>query len=186
MQEIAALILAAGKGSRIGSPKYLLKYRGKTFIQHIYDNLFKCGLKNIVAVIRKEYEEWFRENFKGNYLINKFPEMDMLSSVILGIEKLTEFKGIMIFPVDHPHVKKETVSGLINSFNLHPGNVIKPVFENSSGHPVIIPSSLFMDISSGKFSDLNSVIRNSNINTIRLKTNDEGVLRNINTSEDLL
>jgi len=186
MQNISALILAAGKGSRIGKPKFLLEYGGKTFLEHIYDNLLECNIGNILAVIRNEFEEWFAENFKGKYIINEFPGQGMLSSVVLGIYALKNYDGILIYPVDHPHVRIETVQELINSFNLHPGSFIKPVYKNSSGHPVIIPSSLYNDIISEKSGDLNFVIRNSNVNTIHLKTNDAGVLKNINTPEDLI
>lgn len=186
MQNISALILAAGKGSRIGTPKFLLEYGGKTFIEHIYDNLVECNFAKILTVIRKEFNEWFEENFKGEYVINEIPEQGMLSSVILGINALKNNDGILIFPVDHPHVRIETIQELIKSFNLNPESVIKPVYKNSSGHPVIIPSSLYNEITSGKSGDLNSVIRNSKINTIRLKTKDMGVLKNINTPEDLI
>lgn len=186
MQNISALILAAGKGSRIGSPKYLLKYGEKTFLQQIYDNLVECNFAKILTVIRKEFKEWFAENFKGEYVINEFPEQGMLSSVILGINALKNNSGILIYPVDHPYVRIETIQELINSFILNPGSAIKPVLDNSSGHPIIIPSSLYNEITSGKSGDLNSVIRNSNINTIRLKTNDAGVLKNINTPKDLI
>lgn len=186
MQNISALILAAGKGSRIGTPKYSLKCGEKTFLQHIYDNLVECNFAKILTVIRKEFNEWFEENFKGEYVINEFPKQGMLSSVVLGINALKNYDGILIYPVDHPHVRIETIQELIKSFNLNPESVIKPVYKNSSGHPVIIPSSLYNEIISGKSGDLNSVIRNSKINTIRLKTNDAGVLKNINTPEDLI
>jgi molybdenum cofactor cytidylyltransferase len=186
MQNISALILAAGKGSRIGKPKFLLEYGDKTFLEHIYDNLLECNIGNILTVIRKESEEWFLENFKGEFVINDFPEGGMLSSVILGINSLKNNDGILIYPVDHPHVRRDTVQKLITSFNLHPGSIIKPVYKNSSGHPVIIPSAFYNEIISGKSGDLNSVIRNSNVNTIHLKTNDAGVLKNINTPEDLI
>lgn len=186
LPEIAALILAAGKGSRIGTPKFLLEYGGKTFIKHIYDNLNQCNVRKILTVIRKEFEEWFAKNFKGEYIINEFPEQGMLSSVVLGINELKNYDGILIYPVDHPFIRKETVVELINSFILHPGSFIKPIYENLSGHPVIIPSSLNDEITSGKSGDLNSVIKNSKINTILLKTNDSGVLKNINTPNDLI
>jgi len=47
---LSAIILAAGKSSRMGRPKALLKWQGKTFLENICVNLIKAGVENIVVV----------------------------------------------------------------------------------------------------------------------------------------
>lgn len=185
MPEISALILAAGKGRRTGSPKYQLCYGGKTFFQHIYDNLFGCKIKKILTVIRKDYEESFKNKFKKEYVINETPDNGMLSSVITGFNKLKKYDAIIVYPVDHPLVKKETIENLIYCYISFPGNIIKPLYKKLSGHPIIIPLKLFDNINPDEYKDLNSIIKNSKIESVYLISEDEGVIRNINTGDDL-
>ncbi len=41
--KIAQLLLMGGKNSRMGRPKALLEYKGKTFFEHITGEMAKCG-----------------------------------------------------------------------------------------------------------------------------------------------
>ena len=50
--EIAALILAAGKGSRIGKPKWQLTFNGQTFLEIIYTCLEKAGISQKICMVR--------------------------------------------------------------------------------------------------------------------------------------
>ena len=54
---IAALILAAGESSRMGTPKPTLAYRGRTFLEFIVERLQEGGLEKIVVVLGHRAEE---------------------------------------------------------------------------------------------------------------------------------
>ena len=41
--KVAQLLLMGGKNSRMGRPKALLEYKGKTFFEHITGEMSKCG-----------------------------------------------------------------------------------------------------------------------------------------------
>jgi molybdenum cofactor cytidylyltransferase len=184
---LSALILAAGKGSRIGKPKLMLEFKEKSFLSIIADNLKEAGIKNIFCVVSSEFFNWAAGNVKGvNYTVNPNPENGMISSVQIGLKETGNCDGVIIIPVDHPFVSTDTMKLLIESFCNNPDCLIKPIFKNVSGHPIIIPPELSKNIlSSGINKTLDVVIKESFVKKIGINTDDSGVIKNINTTEDL-
>ena len=187
MNNISAVILAAGSGTRIGIPKLKLKQGKEFYVNIIANNLKSEGINKIVCVIRKDDLEWFKENAAGSeYIININPELGMISSVKFGVERYPKHDGALLFPVDHPFVTCKTIKNLIIDFGKNKNSVIKPYYKGKSGHPVIVPYSLFdYIVNSDNFKSLNDLIREFGISVIRTDVDDEGILRNINNPEDL-
>jgi len=184
---LSALILAAGKGSRFGKPKLMIEFKGKSFLSIIADNLLKAGIENIFCVVSSNTINPAKENVPViKYIVNPEPENGMISSVRLGLKKIGDCDGIMIFPVDHPFVKVDTLKIIIDAFNKNSRCLVKPLFNNTSGHPVIIPQELSKQIINSDIErTLDVIIRESLIEKYTVNTNDSGVIRNINTREDL-
>ena len=49
-EQVAAIILAAGESKRLGSPKQLLKFKGRTFVNITIELAIECKLSPIVLV----------------------------------------------------------------------------------------------------------------------------------------
>ncbi|MBS4028819.1 MAG: nucleotidyltransferase family protein [Ignavibacteriales bacterium] len=147
---IAAIILAAGKSSRMGTPKALLKIGEKTFLEHIINVLQASEVGEIVVVLGADANtisntlHWF----SGRIVINNDWEQGQLSSVIVGLNALDEkiFDGAMIFPVDHPSVSVDIVKNLIQEFYRSEKRIIVPVYNGKRGHPTIFAKSLWGEI----------------------------------------
>ena len=187
MEDITAIILAAGKGSRIGTPKLMLEINGESFLSVIINKISSAGIKRIICVINKEVYKWSKDNFQQyEIIINPEIEKGMLSSVYYGMKEIKETKGVMVFPVDHPFVEVETINELFISFNNNSDSIIKPRFESKSGHPVIIPFEILKTISEKDFDNgLNDYLIKSNCKETYVNVADKGILKNINTKEDL-
>lgn len=56
MNNIAAIILAAGQGARFGSQKQFLKFHGKPLYQHVYDTLCQVIPSNYVVIVGVDIE----------------------------------------------------------------------------------------------------------------------------------
>lgn len=184
--KITALILAAGKGSRIGKPKLMLEINNKSFISVIIERVRSAGIDDVVCVVSSETYEWTKKNINCNIIINSEPEKGMISSVYFGAVSLKECEGVMIIPVDHPFVEADTYKELIEEFKKNKESIIKPGYEGKSGHPVIVPYDIVKSINKEDFSSgLKEVIKKSGRIQIFVEVKDKGILKNINTKEDL-
>lgn len=187
MPEISAIILAAGSGRRIGTPKLKLKIGEEYYVNLIIKKLISAGIKDIVCITKKEDSKWFKQNaIPVQHIINENPELGMINSVQLGINQFKDSLGAIIFPVDHPLVNTETIMELVNLFKKNNKAIIKPNYNNFSGHPIIIPNVLFNLIKENKSAkDLKFLISESNLPTLILRVKDSGIIKNINTQKDL-
>ena len=175
MKNISAIILAAGSGKRIGTPKLKLKIGEDYFVNLIVDKLKLAGIENIVCVIRKNDKEWFEQYaLSVSYIENPNPESGMIHSVFLGINHFKDSSGVIVFPVDHPLVKTDTITSLIKVFEENNVSIVKPGFKGISGHPIIIPNQLFGSALNKENENLNYVILNSGLSIIHVDVEDEG------------
>ncbi len=167
-EPVLAIILASGKGTRFGIPKAEAGFEGKSFLQMIIANLQQTGL---------------------NYFIARYSGTpDMLETLRKAAKEIAENgntpSAYLVFPVDFPFVKGETISTLLAVHLQSPQAVIRPVCDGLRGHPVIIPASLNLE-SDDQGLGLKGIIRNANLPLIDISVPDRGILRNINTQEDL-
>jgi molybdenum cofactor cytidylyltransferase len=183
--KIAASILAAGKGARIGMPKWQLLCRGKTFLEIIVDNLFAANIGKVVCVVRADSMP--PQDSRMQIAINPEPEQGMLSSVYYGIAaasaSYSDVGGYLIMPVDHPLVQVKTLMQLRDVFALNPDCVIVPQFNGRRGHPIIIPHELALQITKKDFlgRSLRDFLLCSYANVEHVQVDDCGILQNINT-----
>src|SRR5262245_3447223 len=113
---IAGIILAAGESSRIGSPKALLKINTETFVDRIANVLRSAGIQNILVVAGAHYDE-IRKNAKGlTVVFNPQHSLGQFSSLQTGLREIpTATESVIVWPVDLPLVKKETITALLDA-----------------------------------------------------------------------
>ena len=82
---INAIVMASGFSTRMGKNKLLMKYRGKTIIENVFDAISKCDFNEVVVV--SQYEEILsiakQYNFKD--VINENADIGQSESIKLGI-----------------------------------------------------------------------------------------------------
>ena len=177
----SAIILTAGKSSRMGKPKALLKWNGKTFLENIYQNLEKAGAKKIVIVTNKSIYSLIQPSHFPVLAINPNPEQGMLSSFRCGLRALeSTAANVMLCLTDHPAVKAETYKILIE--NAQKNNIIIPKCNGRRGHPVIfganfIPELLENDCPEGA----RTIVRAHPESVKEIYVDDSGILLDIDT-----
>jgi len=186
--EIAGLILAAGYSRRMGSPKALLTIEGETFLDRIFRIAKSAGLDTIRIVVGSHSEEirLALPALASNLIINENPELGQLHSLRLGLRSLPgTCKGAMVFLVDHPKVRLETVRSLLQAFNAGEGEIIIPSHGGRRGHPVLFARSVFDDLFSAPLEEgARAVMRGRPDLVAYVEVDDAGVLADIDTPSD--
>src|SRR3989304_5548074 len=106
---VDAIVLAAGKSERMGRPKALLPFRGRTFLGNILEAILRSVVESTVVVLGHDRERIERSVALPRVVFNPDYEQGMITSLQAGIRALGAGRdGAAIFLVDHPVVEPET------------------------------------------------------------------------------
>lgn len=140
MTQVAAILLAAGRSTRMGAFKPLLPFGNKTVIECCIDYLREGGVETIVVVLGHRADE-VRERLGQHSLIfalNPDPTSEMGASIAAGIRELpATAQATLIALCDYPAVPPAVVSTLIETWKSGARLVI-PTWQGRSGHPVLV------------------------------------------------
>jgi CTP:molybdopterin cytidylyltransferase MocA len=137
--KIAAIILAAGEGRRMGGPKALLPIGEATFLAHVSRLFERPDIASVVAVLGAEAERVRREAGLDDTVtvaVNERWRDGMLSSVWCGLD-VAESQGVdavLLHPVDNPLVRPATVDAVLAALGAG-ALVAVPSHAGRRGHP---------------------------------------------------
>jgi molybdenum cofactor cytidylyltransferase len=143
---IVSLILSAGESSRMGEPKALLSWNGKTFLAHVAQAAFDAGIKNRIVVIGAHAAEIAPEIKRLNLesVVNKNWQLGMGSSIKTGVKwiqkKYPDCTGILIQLCDQPEIDGEDLSQLLCHA---PDRITCAKYADTPGVPALFPQILF-------------------------------------------
>src|SRR5258705_1126595 len=136
---IHALILAAGRGARVGGPKALLRLDGQTFLARVARLLRRPGIERVTAVLGHEADRVRREAALPpdvGVVVNGRHAEGMLTSILAGLDE-AEAAGadaILLHPVDHPLIDPATLDAVIAALR-RGAPIAVPSHEGRRGHP---------------------------------------------------
>ncbi|HEV2826942.1 MAG TPA: nucleotidyltransferase family protein [Pyrinomonadaceae bacterium] len=142
MNQVSAIILAAGRSSRMGAFKPLLPFGQKTVIQTCIDNMRSGGVQSVIVVAPEgprsaELKDQLRHS-DVTLAINPDPDSEMSASVACGVLAVPETtKAVIIIPVDHAAVPGDVVGSLISAWRKG-ARLVKPIVAGCGGHPVLV------------------------------------------------
>ena len=136
---IHAIILAAGRGARMGGPKALLTLDGETFLARVARLLLRPGVERVTAVLGHEADRVRREAaLPTNVLtiVNERHAEGMLTSILAGLDQ-AEAAGadaVLVHPVDHPLIDPAIVDAVVAAL-VNGAIIAVPSHEGRRGHP---------------------------------------------------
>lgn len=184
----AAIILAAGFGKRLKTigVKPFLECYGKTFVELVVEKSKQINLDPIIVVTNNIFFAQLQKlTLPVKAVINHNPARGMLSSILIGMEELgSNCDGFFLCPVDFPLVKQETYNQLLLTFENNKNCIIKPQFNQKSGHPIIFPKILFEELKGAPLEQgARFVTSKYSHQTSFISVNDPGILININSPQ---
>jgi len=146
---LAAVILSGGASSRMGSPKALLPYQGRPFLEHLLEVVQnpKIGVRRVVLGAHAEPITRAIDLDPDEIVINHEWEKGQLSSIQAGLRSLPRgTDGMVLCLIDHPLISAKLVDALIDQFYATRAPIVLPMFEGKRGHPVIFSETLYEEL----------------------------------------
>jgi CTP:molybdopterin cytidylyltransferase MocA len=141
-----AILLAAGKGRRIGVPKAFLDLGGRTALERCVDTLEACGLERIKVVVSPDgaHRLGARPPRTGpvELVVNPTPEHGQTSSLKRALAG--ESGDFLLHTVDHPLVTSADIRGLLEAWSQRAPEttIVAPSVGGRRGHPCVHAAEL--------------------------------------------
>ncbi|KIG13788.1 CTP:molybdopterin cytidylyltransferase [Enhygromyxa salina] len=192
-RRVAGLILAGGASQRMGRAKALLEFEGRPFVGIGVELLRQAGCAWVLVVDGAHPLDPHAGAIAGAELVHNHRwQLGPLSSLQCGLARALELEplldAVLVHHVERPRVRPQTVSALLASAAAEPDCVWQPSHAGRSGHPLLWPRALFQALASldPRHETARTLIRGAASGQRRkLEVDDEGVLDNIDTPDQL-
>lgn len=187
---LVAIVLAAGKSSRMGCPKLLLPFGGRPALDRVLATCRRGGVDQVHVVLGEHAEAIQQEADleHSEVVLNPDPTRGMSSSIREGLRALRQpVEGFFIFPADHPLVPVRVIREMIQAFRQlgEECSIVTPVYTGKRGHPVLFRGSLIDDfLALGPDEPGYTVIRSRADEVFELPVDTPFVANDMDTPED--
>ena len=145
------LILAAGNSSRLGQPKQLLQFKGKSLLSNVVSQALEIT-QAVVIVTGSKNDEIGNEIHDLKALATENPNWQegMGSSINSGLKKLLDnfptIENVIISVCDQPFIEASVFLELISKQKDSQKSIVASAYSNTLGTPVLFTKKYFPDL----------------------------------------
>jgi molybdenum cofactor cytidylyltransferase len=161
-----------------------------TMLENVIRNVTASAVDNTIVVLGADRDMLIPFVIKSSirYCINDNYKEGMLSSVKCAMTALPDnMDAVLVFQGDQPFIPSYVINKLIDNYKASGKGIIIPVFDGRRGHPVLIGNKLINEVTKldpGK--GLRSLAYTFPDEVLEVETDNQGILRDIDTYEDYL
>jgi molybdenum cofactor cytidylyltransferase len=152
MRPVGLVILAAGGSSRLGQPKQLLEYRGRSLLRHVAEAAVGSHCRPIVVVLGAQASQLEAELRALPVHVAENPHWarGMATSLRRGLATLEAIDGgigaAVILLSDQPLVSARTIDALVEAWRTVGKRIIASEYAGVVGVPALFDRSLFPEL----------------------------------------
>jgi molybdenum cofactor cytidylyltransferase len=183
-----AILLAAGASRRMGRPKPLLPWHGRTLIAYQIGELLAAGVQEVIAVLGAGADAIrpVAEAAGARVALNLDYRAGRAGSIQVGAAAVRgEPAAILLLNVDQPRDRR--VSATLLTAHLRAGNLITvPSYLGRRGHPVVLAGRLLPELRGvhEATEGLRAMMRLHAAERAELEIDDPAVLLDLNLPSD--
>jgi molybdenum cofactor cytidylyltransferase len=150
LKGIGAVILAAGLSRRMGEPKLVLPWAGRTVIEQVVGTLQDAAVSEIVVVMGgfREQVQAVLKNWPVKLVYNPDHMVsEMLVSLQVGARELSEdIYALLVVLGDQPLIEAGVVRAVVAAYRASGAKIVIPSYQMRRGHPWLVEHSLWADL----------------------------------------
>lgn len=146
IDNVYAVILAAGASSRMGNPKQLLVWENHTLLEHAVSSVRSVFDERGVVVLGA-HAETIRTSVDLDgieVIVNPDWQEGIASSIRAGVRALpASASAALILLCDQPLIGAEQIRMLLNAWQSEPSRIVAADYHNGAGVPALFPAEFF-------------------------------------------
>lgn len=149
---IGIILLAAGGSRRLGTPKQLLRFQGRSLLRHSVEAAL-ASLAHPVVVVLGAYAERLKPEISDlpvQVVENQRWAEGMSSSLRAGMQALTTvadtLEAVLLMVCDQPYVASRTLNGIIEAYRSTGRPIVASEYAGTVGVPALFTRDLFPDL----------------------------------------
>ena len=147
--QIAAIVLAAGRSSRMGAHKLLLPLGERPLVSYAVNAALRSAASQVIVVLGHDAGNVRKALPSGGYqaVVNERYAEGMASSLQAGLAAVaTPAMGAIVLLADQPLLTSAVVNRIVAEAAAHPSDIAAATYGESRGHPVYFPLALFAEL----------------------------------------
>ena len=147
-ERVAGVVLAAGGSERLGEPKQLLDWNGKSFVRTVTETALEAGLDPVRVIVGAKNTEIAKEieDLPVEIVHNEDWQNGQSSSVRAAMDGLASDVGAVAFlVVDQPQLTVGLLQALVEEHSRSLAAIVSPQVDGQRSNPVLFDRQTFAD-----------------------------------------